>query len=110
MAGVKSDNPGKPDNDPAIGAGFRCCQQAEILQQDAEVAKSYVSQIAQCILLYRNNETVAGNTCIDRIRTPPPGILLMPASYSVGKTMYNEALARQAMTTNSLQQSSCRKQ
>lgn len=101
IAGVRTDNPG---NDPAIAAGTRCCQQMELVRQDSEVAKSYVSQISQCILLYRNGDDPAGNVCIDRIRTPPPRFQLPPASYEIAKAMHSEGLARQAMTANALQQ------
>ena len=110
VAGVRADNPGKADSDPVILVGTRCCQQVEIIRQDAEVAKSFSTQIAQCMLLYRNNDDKGGNDCIDRLRVAPAGVKLPATSYELAKQMKAEASIRQATTTNALKSgSSCRK-
>jgi hypothetical protein len=111
VAGVRADNPGKADSDPAIAVGMRCCQQVEMIRQDAEVAKSFSVQTAQCMLLYRNNDDKGGNACIEKLQVAPAGIKLPPATYELAKQMETEALVRQAMTTNALKAGSlCHKQ
>jgi len=110
IAGVRSDNPGRPDTDIAVGAGIRCCQQVQILRQDLEMAKSHLNQAAQCLIFYRNGDGVRGAACIDAIRAPIPGMTLPPASQDVATHMHREADVRRAQLQVMLDQSpSCRR-